>query len=234
VRDLPYVGVEFGRLRDEPHTADAVFRAGYGDCKDKATLLRALLRAVNIDSQYVLVRTADRGHLDRDACGPDEFNHVILRAELPAGPIFLDPSVEHAPPGVLAPTVAGADALLVRGDGELEWDADLAMEFRTADSVVPWLVTVDATYSTHPETLAQKHIYFHTLRSKLWPDQPEEEWDYPVCETWAIYPSISMTDFRAVQRMHAGELGLLPGERAGERVAVWFDGILTRLGIELY
>jgi len=119
VRQLPYVAVEMGDLSDTPHDADEVFRRNYGDCKDKATLLRALLQAVGIQSDYVLVRTTERGPLDRQLFGPAEFDHVILAVRLPGGDRFLDATLADAPADRLPPGVEGADALIIRGKGEL-------------------------------------------------------------------------------------------------------------------
>jgi transglutaminase-like putative cysteine protease len=119
VRALPYIAVEMGNLSDVPHDADAVMRRNYGDCKDKATLLRALLKAVGIASDYVLVRTADRGTLDRRLYGPSEFNHVILAVRTPAGDRFLDATIADVPATLLPPEVEGAEALIVRDKGVL-------------------------------------------------------------------------------------------------------------------
>ncbi|HEX2949420.1 MAG TPA: DUF3857 domain-containing protein [Armatimonadota bacterium] len=119
VRDIPYVAVEMGDLSDIPHSADEVARQNYGDCKDKATLLRALLNAIGVSSHYVLVRTTDRGKLDRTLYGADEFNHVILVARTPDGDRYLDPSMTNVPIGCLPPGVDGADALIIDGNGTL-------------------------------------------------------------------------------------------------------------------
>jgi hypothetical protein len=119
VRELPFVAVEMGNLNDMPHTAQEVLQQNYGDCKDKATLLRALLHAVGIDSDYVLVRTTDKGALDRELYGPADFNHVILAVKTPAGDRYLDASVAEVPTGMLPPRVEGAAGLLIRDQGEL-------------------------------------------------------------------------------------------------------------------
>jgi len=119
VSEMPYVAVEMGMLSDAPHPAAEVLQRNYGDCKDKATLLKALLSAVGIDSTYVLVRTTDSGALDRQLCSPSEFNHVILCVHLPDGDHFLDPTLAGVPWNALPPNVDGAEALIVRGDGEL-------------------------------------------------------------------------------------------------------------------
>lgn len=119
VREVPYVAVEFGQASDQPHNAEAVALQNYGDCKEKATLLRSLLNAVGITSHYVLVRTNNRGPLDRTLYGADEFNHVMLLVHLPDGDRYVDATLEDAPLTQLPPGVAGAEGLVVRNDGEL-------------------------------------------------------------------------------------------------------------------
>lgn len=119
VRELPYVATEMGELSDTPHSAVDVARLGYGDCKDKATLMRALLSAVGIPCDYVLIRTTDRGQLDTLQYGADEFNHVILAVPLPDGDRFLDATLADVPADQLPPGVDSAGGLIIRQDGEL-------------------------------------------------------------------------------------------------------------------
>lgn len=119
VSEMPYVALEMGMLSDVPHPAAEVVKRNYGDCKDKATLLKALLNAVGIESSYVLVRTTDSGALDRQLFSPSEFNHVILCVRLDDGDHFLDPSLAGVPWTELPPNVDGAEGLICRDDGEL-------------------------------------------------------------------------------------------------------------------
>lgn len=119
VREIPYVALEMGDQSDIPHDAEEVARLNYGDCKDKATLLRALLKAVGISADYLLVRTTARGRLDPLQFGVDEFNHVMLAVTMPTGNLFLDPTSADAPYNHLPPGADGARGLLVRGKGEI-------------------------------------------------------------------------------------------------------------------
>lgn len=127
VREIPYVALEMGNAGDTPHAADDVLQQHYGDCKDKATLLRALLHVVGIASDYVLVRTTERGQLDKQLYGPGEFNHVILAVaqpldlarDKPGGDRFLDATGAFNTADRLPPGVEGADGLIIRGAGEL-------------------------------------------------------------------------------------------------------------------
>lgn len=92
VSQTRYVGIELGIHGWRPYPVVEVFRRKYGDCKDKASLLIALLQAVGIEGRIVLVRTADLGQvLDRP---PSMwlFNHAI--AYVPALDLYLDGTSE--------------------------------------------------------------------------------------------------------------------------------------------
>jgi hypothetical protein len=82
-RNIRYVGIEIGIGGYQPHSADDVFRNRYGDCKDKATLLRAMLESVGIHSTWVLVDTR-RGFVDPKIPSIDG-NHAIAAIEIPVG-----------------------------------------------------------------------------------------------------------------------------------------------------
>ena len=47
-QNIRYVSLSFGVGRLQPHQASEVLQNGYGDCKDKHTLLQALLHAQGI------------------------------------------------------------------------------------------------------------------------------------------------------------------------------------------
>ena len=82
-REIRYVAIEIGIGGYQPHPAESVFANRYGDCKDKATLLAAMLHEIGIDSFYVLVNTR-RGVIAPDYPPGLNFNHVILAISLPA------------------------------------------------------------------------------------------------------------------------------------------------------
>jgi hypothetical protein len=82
-QEVRYVAIEIGVGGFQPHPASDVFRARYGDCKDKATLLSTMLREVGIASDYVIIDT-DRGVVKPDMPS-SMFNHVILAIEIPSG-----------------------------------------------------------------------------------------------------------------------------------------------------
>ncbi len=119
ITDIRYVGLEFGISGFMPHKADDVFRYKYGDCKDKATLMKAMLKVVGIDSYITLVRTRDLGKLDKDMPGL-EFNHAILSVRDDSGDlIFLDGTAEDVPFGQVPGMDQGTEAMIVTKDGPI-------------------------------------------------------------------------------------------------------------------
>ncbi len=95
-RDIRYVAIELGIGGWQPHPAPEVFAHRYGDCKDKATLLRAMLLEIGIETYHVAIYT-ERGAVTPQTPAHHGFNHAILAIQLPEG--LSDPSliatVEH-------------------------------------------------------------------------------------------------------------------------------------------
>jgi hypothetical protein len=80
--DIRYVEINLGIGGWQPHAAPDVFAHRYGDCKDKATLLRTMLREVGVDSYHVVIND-ERGAVTSDTPAHNAFNHVILAIKLP-------------------------------------------------------------------------------------------------------------------------------------------------------
>ena len=131
--DVRYVAIELGIGGWQPHPATATFSHRYGDCKDKATLLSAMLHEINIDSYYVLINTA-RGGINEKTPAGLIFNHAILAIRLPDGPVdssivatlqhpklgrllFFDPTDEMTPFGQLHGPLQSNYGLLVTPQG---------------------------------------------------------------------------------------------------------------------
>jgi Domain of Unknown Function with PDB structure (DUF3857)/Transglutaminase-like superfamily len=82
-RQVRYVAIEIGIGGYQPHAAGDIFRNRYGDCKDKATLVAAMLSAVGVHAVPVIV-DSERGVVNPDA--PSIVgNHAILAIEVPKG-----------------------------------------------------------------------------------------------------------------------------------------------------
>ena len=95
-----YTGLELGSGAFRPRPPGEVLRSRYGDCKDKALLAVALLRAMGIDAAPALVSTRWEGHLEEQLPSPGDFDHAIVRLRL-AGKTYWIDVTETAQGGVL-------------------------------------------------------------------------------------------------------------------------------------
>ena len=117
-RDFRYVSLSFGLGRYQPHAASEVLANAYGDCKDKNTLLAALLDAQGFDSTSVLI--GSQHVLDPDIPSPSQFDHVITRVDVDGQDIWLDSTNGVAPFQMLSFPLRNKEALAVAPDGGSE------------------------------------------------------------------------------------------------------------------
>ncbi len=134
-KQIRYFVVEKGIGGFQPHPAAEIFHNRYGDCKDKSTLLSAMLSSVGIHSAIVLV-DSKRGFVDPAA--PSMLgNHAIAAVRIPDGYdsaklrsvvttkgghryLLVDPTAEHTAFGQLEHNLQGGYAVLVEGqDSEI-------------------------------------------------------------------------------------------------------------------
>jgi hypothetical protein len=129
--DVRYVAIEIGLGGYQPHRAGDILANHYGDCKDKVTLMRALLREAGVNSNYVLA-TTERRTVEPSFASVDGFNHVIvaipLGADAPALPavinhprlgkvLLFDPTSEMTPIGSLPEYLQNNELLVVTQEG---------------------------------------------------------------------------------------------------------------------
>ena len=114
-RNIRYVSLSFGLGRIQPHAASEVLANGYGDCKDKNTLLAALLDAEGFHSTSVLI--GSKMKLDPDVPSPSQFDHVITRVPVGGKEIWLDSTPGVAPFRMLSAQLRDKQALAIPPDG---------------------------------------------------------------------------------------------------------------------
>ncbi|HTW46329.1 MAG TPA: DUF3857 domain-containing protein [Acidobacteriaceae bacterium] len=110
-----YVGIDFGIGRYQPHNAGEVLANQYGDCKDKDTLLEALLHAKGFTTAPALVGVGIAPV--PEVPSPAVFNHVITTVNLPGGPIWLDSTPPAAPFQYLVAAIRDQKALVIPAVG---------------------------------------------------------------------------------------------------------------------
>jgi len=87
-KEIRYVSIQIGLGGYQPHPAPGILANRYGDCKDKATLLTAMLKSAGFDSFYIII------NIDPYSVSPDApvslflFNHVILAIKLADSSLF--------------------------------------------------------------------------------------------------------------------------------------------------
>jgi Domain of Unknown Function with PDB structure (DUF3857)/Transglutaminase-like superfamily len=132
--DIRYVAIELGIGGWQPHPAAEVFSHRYGDCKDKATLMAAMLREIGVDSMYVVINTERGSVTPAVPAHLGAFNHAILAIKVPEDVedpsliavikdpkqgrlLFFDPTNELTPFGQIGGYLQANYGLLATADG---------------------------------------------------------------------------------------------------------------------
>lgn len=90
--DIRYLSVSLGENSHRPFPPAEVLQRRYGDCKDKSQLMVAMLRAIGVEAEPVLVSTHYRKGLDQMLPSPILFDHAIVRAKVQGKVYFFDPT----------------------------------------------------------------------------------------------------------------------------------------------
>jgi transglutaminase-like putative cysteine protease len=100
--NVRYVAVEYGQSGYEPHAANEIFLNRYGDCKDKAILLVAMLREAGLKAYPVLIPTREMYDITKDFATAN-FNHAIAAVSLGENLVFMDATASTVSFSDLAP-----------------------------------------------------------------------------------------------------------------------------------
>jgi len=110
-KNIRYVAVEYGDSGYEPHSAGEVFINKYGDCKDQAILLVALMKEAGLDAYPVLIPTRSNYPIDKDFPSIS-FNHAIAAVRIDDEFIFMDPTSDTTGFGDIPLSDQGRNVLL--------------------------------------------------------------------------------------------------------------------------
>ncbi|MEO6924291.1 MAG: DUF3857 domain-containing protein [Bryocella sp.] len=153
---IRYIGVAFGVGRFQPHDAVDVLHNQYGDCKDKETLLAALLAAAGVPSDAALIGADMRFN---DAVpSPGSFNHLITHLRVGGQEVWLDSTEEIAPYRAMVATIRDKQALVIPPQGTP------VIETTPADLPFAALDTWTAKGTLDSKGTAESHIVL-TMRS---------------------------------------------------------------------
>lgn len=182
--EVRYLGVEIGANSHRPYPVATVLNRGYGDCKDKAQLLVAMLRELGVEASPALVSTDFRDHVGEMAPSARYFDHAIVRVRFDGREVWLDPTVLYQRGGL--ETVAaqfGAGLVLAPGTDSLSAIArsaaaepltDIKVDFELGELGQPATMHVASEYhgsaavafresfrTSSPEELQRRYTEFY-------------------------------------------------------------------------
>jgi tetratricopeptide (TPR) repeat protein len=114
-KTVRYTGIEFGESSIVPQFPGETLKRKYGDCKDKATLLVAMLRAAGIPANLALLSAGPGEDINPDLPGMGGFDHAIvyIPATSSSPELWIDATAQYSRVGVLPEMDYGRWALIV-------------------------------------------------------------------------------------------------------------------------
>lgn len=85
VQQIQYISIQVGTGKGggyRPHSATEIFAKSYGDCKDKANLMRAMLSVLKIQAYMVSITADDPTYVRAEWASPHQFNHCIIAVKV--------------------------------------------------------------------------------------------------------------------------------------------------------
>ena len=233
-----YAGVEVGESSVIPRTPQTVLANRYGDCKDKATLLVAMLRQAGIKAHVALLRAGEDFDVPRDLPGLGMFNHAIVVVE-GEKPLWIDPTDEYARAGELPTMDQGRLALIASTDTtalsltpQFESATNRIVETRTFTIPEEGKSTViETSEASGAEESYMRRYYVSTDRKKYRESMEQYAKDYYSAKAMAKLdvsdPHDLTTPFRVRLEATEAERGIaIDGEAA---VAIFPGGMLQSL-----
>lgn len=133
VQNLQYISIDIGVGYGNgliPRPSNTVLSRGYGDCKDKANLMRAMLRALKIEAYPIAIYSGDPNYVREEWASPGQFNHAIIAVKVSDETItptvlnhaklgrllIFDATDPYTPVGDLPDYLQGSMALIMAGE----------------------------------------------------------------------------------------------------------------------
>lgn len=133
VQQIQYISIQIGSGRGGgyvPKSATDVFSKSYGDCKDKANLMRAMLSVLKINAYLVSITADDPDYVQTEWASPHQFNHCIIAIKISDSTVadtvvthptlgrllIFDPTDPYTPLGDLPEDEQGSLALIDHKD----------------------------------------------------------------------------------------------------------------------
>jgi transglutaminase-like putative cysteine protease/Flp pilus assembly protein TadD len=171
--EVRYTGIEFGEAAIVPHNPAETLALKYGDCKDKATLLVAMLRAAGIPAYVALLNAGSRLDVPANLPGMGLFDHAIVY--VPGTPaLWIDATDQYARLGQLPINDQGRHALIARPESTA---LTLTPESTSRDNVLLELREIRLG-ENGPATVIEKTVptgVFESHYRSFYADKPDKE-----------------------------------------------------------
>jgi hypothetical protein len=133
IQNLQYISIDIGVGYGNgyrPRSSTLVLARGYGDCKDKANLMRAMLKTLKIEAYPIAIFSGDPKFVRAEWASPRQFNHCIIAVKVSdetKSPtiitdaklgrlLIFDATDSYTPVGDLPDYLQGSMALIIAGD----------------------------------------------------------------------------------------------------------------------
>jgi hypothetical protein len=116
-KSMRYVSIQLGIGGFKPFPATFVDQKKYGDCKALSNYMRALLKAVSIESHYAIIRAGTNEEPADLAFPYNQFNHAILCIPFKNDTTWLECTSNTQPFGKLGSFTENRNALIITDEG---------------------------------------------------------------------------------------------------------------------
>jgi tetratricopeptide (TPR) repeat protein len=160
-----YTGIEFSEAAIVPWPPAETLKRGFGDCKDKATLLVALLRAAGIQADLVLLDSGPGVDMDPTLAGMGMFDHAIVRARVANKDVWIDATEDMLPAGQLPLRDQGRLGLVVAGGTTALVRSPMSTSTDNTVHEVRTFHIAEHDHSTVTETSTETGVFSDSQRS---------------------------------------------------------------------
>jgi tetratricopeptide (TPR) repeat protein/ketosteroid isomerase-like protein len=194
-QDTRYVAIQLGQGAYQPHAAATVLERRYGDCKDKAALLIAMLRVIGVEAHPGLLAPAPDPDVDTDLPSLAPFRHMIVAIPSASGHTWVDPTESTLSFGRLPARNQGRKVLLIQPGG-VAWAVTPfdAPERNRHDWQAHFILDeTGALEATETVTATGKHAA--DLRAVYQPVSPPAEQQFLAQALSLSYPGVALREW---------------------------------------
>ena len=190
-----YTGLELGENSIIPVPPSVCLDRGFGDCKDKATLLVGMLRQAGIPANVALIRADTSRDVETELPGMGRFNHAIVYVG-GKEPFWIDPTSDLSRDGYLPLWDQGRSALIAAPEttglektGISTAEMNLTKEIRTYH-------LIDAGYADvteYTEYTGANEVYYRSRYTGVREDSLNESLEKYIKENYRFGEKVDFT-----------------------------------------